>query len=61
MRFTIIFVAAICILAAFSGQTTASPAWKGWKEIEKAGRRVFKAAEKALPVVAGYAALSKGK
>ncbi|GLV31545.1 hypothetical protein CBL_07307 [Carabus blaptoides fortunei] len=58
MRFTFVFIVVLCVLAAFTGQTDAAPRWKGWKKIEKAGQRVFKAAEKALPVATGYAAVA---
>ncbi|XP_025833989.1 cecropin-B2-like isoform X2 [Agrilus planipennis] len=55
MNFSIIFLMITIIVAALLGQGEAR--WKGFKKIEKAGKRVFKAAEKGLPVVAGYAAL----
>ncbi|KAK4877155.1 hypothetical protein RN001_009661 [Aquatica leii] len=53
MKISIVFVFVLVVLSAFMGQTEAK--WKGWKKIERAGQRVFKAAEKALPVVQGYA------
>nr|WOJ43255.1 cecropin [Lasioderma serricorne] len=57
MKISLILVFVIAVMSAFIDQTEAR--WKGWKKIEKAGQRVFKAAEKALPVATGYAAIGR--
>nr|QID75761.1 antimicrobial peptide cecropin A [Calomera littoralis] len=59
MRFSVIFVFALFVLAAFLGQSEAAPKWKGWKKIERAGKRVFKAAEKALPVATAIGVIGR--
>ncbi|KAF5280562.1 hypothetical protein FQR65_LT00313 [Abscondita terminalis] len=56
MKISVLFVVVLMCLSAFVGQTEAK--WKGWKKLEKAGKRVFNAAEKALPVVQGYAGIA---
>ncbi|GLV31544.1 hypothetical protein CBL_07306 [Carabus blaptoides fortunei] len=61
MKFSIIFVVVLAVLAAFAGQTEAAPRWKGWKKIERVGQRVLNVAQKFLPIAAHYVALAKGK
>ncbi|KAK4877157.1 hypothetical protein RN001_009663 [Aquatica leii] len=56
MKISVIFVVILVVLSAFLGQSDAK--WKGLKKIEKAGKRVFNAAEKALPVVQGCAGVA---
>ncbi|KAK4877158.1 hypothetical protein RN001_009664 [Aquatica leii] len=56
MKISVIFVVILVVLSAFLGQSDAK--WKGWKKIERTGKRVFNAAEKALPVVQGYAGVA---
>ncbi|KAF5273071.1 hypothetical protein FQR65_LT04813 [Abscondita terminalis] len=53
MRFSLILVFALCIVAALVGHGEAK--WRGWKKIEKVGKKAFEEAEKALPVVQAYA------
>uniref|UniRef100_A0A336ML04 CSON002659 protein n=1 Tax=Culicoides sonorensis TaxID=179676 RepID=A0A336ML04_CULSO len=57
MNFIKYFTLLLVIVALIIGQSEAAPRWKGWKKIEKAGKNVFNAAQKALPVVAGYKAV----
>ncbi|NJI29991.1 hypothetical protein HBI98_22810 [Aeromonas veronii] len=59
MNFTKLFImAAIAVLLIAGIQPVeAAPRWKFGKRLEKLGRNVFKAAKKALPVIAGYKAL----
>ncbi|XP_025833988.1 cecropin-B2-like isoform X1 [Agrilus planipennis] len=59
MNFSIIFLMITIIVAALLGQGEAR--WKGFKKIEKAGKRVFKAAEKGLPVAAQAVAIKNGR
>ncbi|XP_018334761.1 cecropin-B2-like [Agrilus planipennis] len=59
MKLTYIFLVVVFVLAVLLGQGEAK--WKGWKKIEKGGKRIFKAAEKGLPVIAGYKGLAKGR
>ncbi|XP_049820939.1 cecropin-A-like isoform X1 [Aethina tumida] len=53
LGFVIIFT--ILIVSAFFGSTEAGWLKKKLKKVEKAGQRVRDAAEKALPIVSGYA------
>uniref|UniRef100_A0A182PYQ6 CEC-A n=1 Tax=Anopheles epiroticus TaxID=199890 RepID=A0A182PYQ6_9DIPT len=57
MNFTKIFVFLVLAVLLFAGHTEAGRLKKLGKKIEGAGKRVFKAAEKALPVIAGVKAL----
>ncbi|KFB39637.1 hypothetical protein ZHAS_00007084 [Anopheles sinensis] len=57
MNFNKIFVFVLLAALVLLGQTEAGRLKKLGKKIEGVGKRVFKAAEKALPVVAGVKAL----
>uniref|UniRef100_A0A182QIG8 Uncharacterized protein n=1 Tax=Anopheles farauti TaxID=69004 RepID=A0A182QIG8_9DIPT len=59
MNFTKIFLlVAIAVLVVVGVQPVdGAPRWKFGKRLEKLGRNVFRAAQKALPVIAGYKAL----
>uniref|UniRef100_A0A3F2YZM0 Uncharacterized protein n=1 Tax=Anopheles melas TaxID=34690 RepID=A0A3F2YZM0_9DIPT len=59
MNFTKLFIlVAIAVLVVVGVQPAdGAPRWKFGKRLEKLGRNVFRAAKKALPVVAGYKAL----
>ncbi|XP_039446969.1 cecropin-B-like [Culex pipiens pallens] len=54
--FLLLVVAIFLVLGGHSG-VEAAPRWKLGKKLEKVGKNVFKAAQKALPVVAGFKAL----
>ncbi|XP_058467370.1 cecropin-A1-like [Malaya genurostris] len=53
--FLVVLVAALMLL----GQTEAGGLKKLGKKLEGVGKRVFKASEKALPVITGYKAVGK--
>ncbi|XP_058127228.1 cecropin-A-like [Anopheles ziemanni] len=57
MNFNKIFVFVLLAALVLVGQTEAGWLKKLGKKIEGAGKRVFKATEKALPVIAGVKAL----
>nr|Q9Y0X9.1 RecName: Full=Cecropin-C type 1; Short=Cecropin-C1; Contains: RecName: Full=Cecropin-C; AltName: Full=AalCecC; Flags: Precursor [Aedes albopictus]AAD37703.1 cecropin [Aedes albopictus]AAK81854.1 antibiotic peptide cecropin C1 [Aedes albopictus] len=59
MNFTKIFVLIAMAALLLVGQSEAGGLKKLGKKLEGAGKRVFNAAEKALPVVAGAKALGK--
>ncbi|KAL1398243.1 hypothetical protein pipiens_009119, partial [Culex pipiens pipiens] len=54
--FLLVVVAIFLVLGGHSG-VEAAPRWKLGKKLEKVGKNVFKAAQKTLPVVAGFKAL----
>ncbi|CAH1373193.1 unnamed protein product [Tenebrio molitor] len=56
MKLLAIFCFVLFILTVFVGQSEAR--WKGWKKVERAGKRVFKHSKEALPVVQGYAVVA---
>ncbi|GLV31548.1 hypothetical protein CBL_07310 [Carabus blaptoides fortunei] len=56
MKFSVIFFFALCVLAAMFGQSQAGFG----KKLEKLGKNVFNAANKALPVVTGYNNIRQG-
>nr|ABU80072.1 CEC-A [Anopheles gambiae] len=57
MNFSKIFIFVVLAVLLLCSKTEAGRLKKLGKKIEGAGKRVFKAAEKALPVVAGVKAL----
>ncbi|XP_050073956.1 cecropin-B [Anopheles maculipalpis] len=59
MNFTKLFIlVAIAVLVVVGVQPVdGAPRWKFGKRLERLGRNVFRAAKKALPVIAGYKAL----
>nr|NP_001395400.1 cecropin-like LOC5579377 precursor [Aedes aegypti]AAK73081.1 cecropin A precursor [Aedes aegypti]AAL85582.1 cecropin A [Aedes aegypti] len=59
MNFTKLFLLIAVAVLLLTGQSEAGGLKKLGKKLEGAGKRVFNAAEKALPVVAGAKALGK--
>ncbi|XP_055614417.1 uncharacterized protein LOC129760776 [Uranotaenia lowii] len=59
MNFTKLFTFVVLAALLLLGQTEAGGLKSLGKKLEGVGKRVFKAAEKALPVVAGYKAVGK--
>uniref|UniRef100_A0AAG5DUS4 Uncharacterized protein n=1 Tax=Anopheles atroparvus TaxID=41427 RepID=A0AAG5DUS4_ANOAO len=59
MNFNKLFVFVLLAALLLLGQTEAGRLKKLGNKIEGVGKRVFKAAEKALPVVAGVKALGR--
>ncbi|EDS36060.1 cecropin A [Culex quinquefasciatus] len=59
MNFNKLFVIVLLAALAFFGQAEAGGLKKFGKKLEGVGKRVFKASEKALPVVTGFKALGK--
>nr|AAF59831.1 cecropin A [Aedes aegypti]AAL85581.1 cecropin A [Aedes aegypti] len=59
MNFTKLFLLIAVAVLLLTGQSEAGGLKKLGKKLEGAGKRVFNAAEKALPVVAGAKALRK--
>ncbi|GLV31547.1 hypothetical protein CBL_07309 [Carabus blaptoides fortunei] len=57
MRISLLFFFVLFALAAMFGQGEAR--WKFGKKLEKIGKNVFNAANKALPVVTGYKNLGR--
>ncbi|XP_044743721.1 cecropin-C-like [Chrysoperla carnea] len=65
MNFKIIFIVAVVVMALFVNNSEGKFKLKRLlKKVEGAGKRVFNSAQKALPVVQGYAGVvtaAKGK
>ncbi|XP_062535084.1 cecropin-A1-like [Armigeres subalbatus] len=59
MNFNKLFAFVLLVALVFLGQTEAGGLKKLGKKLERIGKHVFKASEKALPVVAGYNAIGK--
>lgn len=59
MNFNKLFLIVILAALLLLGQTEAGRLKKLGKKIEKAGKRVFNAAQKGLPVAAGVQALGR--
>ncbi|XP_029711077.1 cecropin-B type 2 [Aedes albopictus] len=60
MNFSKLFALVLLIgLVLLTGQTEAGGLKKLGKKLEGVGKRVFKASEKALPVLTGYKAIGK--
>nr|BAD66670.1 cecropin precursor [Acalolepta luxuriosa] len=56
MKFTVIFVFALAVLLALTGQAESK---NFFKRIEKVGKNIRNAAERSLPTVVGYAGVAK--
>ncbi|XP_028136814.1 cecropin-A-like [Diabrotica virgifera virgifera] len=59
MKLSVIFIFALILLVACTGQTEGRKFWRKFgKKLEKVGQNVRKAAEKTLPIVQGYAGVA---
>ncbi|EAT48343.1 AAEL000625-PA [Aedes aegypti] len=59
MNFNKLFAIVLLVALVLLGQTEAGGLKKLGKKLEGVGKRVFKASEKALPVITGYKAVGK--